>query len=207
MRAFEKQYGASYHLICGIDEAGRGPLAGPVVAGACILPKNCVLLHLNDSKKVSEKRREELFLEIQEKALAWSTGMADPQEIDRLNILNATYLAMQRAIVQLSPQPDFLLADAVTIPDLSFPQKALIHGDARSVSIAAGSILAKVTRDHLMLEYDRTYPGYGFAVHKGYGTREHYDAIFQLGPCPIHRRSFLKNLEEHKTRRMKDHPL
>lgn len=190
MREYEHKY-SSYSAICGIDEAGRGPFAGPVVAGAVILPADCEILFLNDSKKLSEKRREELFLEIQEKAVAWSVGMADAEEIDQINILQATYKAMRRAVAGLGTVPDLLLNDAVMIPDVDIHQIKIIKGDAKSVSIAAASILAKVTRDHLMKEYDSRYPEYGFAKHKGYGTAEHIAAIRRKGPCPIHRKTFI----------------
>lgn len=192
MREYEHTY-AACHAICGIDEAGRGPLAGPVVAGAAILPEDCEILFLNDSKKLSEKRREELFLEIKDKAVAWSVGIVGPDMIDEINILQATYEAMRRAIAGLSVQPDILLNDAVTIPGVEINQVPIIKGDAKSVSIAAASILAKVTRDHMMTEYETLFPEYGFAKHKGYGTAAHIAAIRQFGPCPIHRRSFIKN--------------
>lgn len=192
MKEFEHQY-EDFALICGIDEAGRGPLAGPVVAGAAILPKDCTILYLNDSKKLSEKRREELFVEIKEKAIAWSVGMASPARIDEINILQATYEAMREAVTGLSAVPDILLNDAVTIPGISIQQVSIIKGDAKSVSIAAASVLAKVTRDHMMVEYDQLFPEYGFAKHKGYGTPAHIAAIKELGPTPIHRRSFIKN--------------
>ena len=193
MKEFEREYdGCS--PICGVDEAGRGPLAGPVTAGAVILPKDCTILYLNDSKKLSEKRREELFLEIREKAVSYSVGIVGPERIDEINILQATYEAMRQAVSGLGVVPDLLLNDAVTIPELAIPQVPIIKGDAKSVSIAAASILAKVTRDHLMEEYDRQFPQYGFAKHKGYGTAAHVAAIREFGPCPIHRRSFLKNI-------------
>lgn len=193
MKEFEREYdGCS--LICGVDEAGRGPLAGPVAAGAVILPKDCTILYLNDSKKLSEKRREELFLEIREKAVSYSVGIVGPERIDEINILQATYEAMRQAVSGLGVVPDLLLNDAVTIPELAIPQVPIIKGDAKSVSIAAASILAKVTRDHRMEEYDRQFPQYGFAKHKGYGTAAHVAAIREFGPCPIHRRSFLKNI-------------
>lgn len=193
MKEFEREYdGCS--LICGVDEAGRGPLAGPVAAGAVILPKDCTILYLNDSKKLSEKRREELFWEIREKAVSYSVGIVGPERIDEINILQATYEAMCQAVSGLGVVPDLLLNDAVTIPELAIPQVPIIKGDAKSVSIAAASILAKVTRDHLMEEYDRQFPQYGFAKHKGYGTAAHVAAIREFGPCPIHRRSFLKNI-------------
>ena len=192
MREYEDTY-AACSGICGIDEAGRGPLAGPVVAGAVILPKDCEILFLNDSKKLSEKKREELFVEIQEKAIAWNVGIVGPDVIDEINILQATYEAMREAIRGLSAVPEILLNDAVQIPKVEIPQVSIIKGDAKSVSIAAASILAKVTRDHMMAEYDEIYPGYGFAKHKGYGTAAHIQALKELGPCPIHRRSFIKN--------------
>lgn len=192
MKEFEREY-EGFGLVCGIDEAGRGPLAGPVVAGAAILPADCTILYLNDSKKLSEKRREELFLEIQEKAVAWSTGMASPERIDEINILNATYEAMREAIEGLSVLPQVLLNDAVTIPGIALRQVPIIKGDAKSVSIAAASILAKVTRDHMMAEYAKLYPQYGFEKHKGYGTAAHIAALREFGPCPIHRKSFIKN--------------
>lgn len=192
MKAYEQEYQWA-GLVCGIDEAGRGPLAGPVVAGAVILPADCRILYLNDSKKLSEKRREELFLEIKEKAVSWAVGIASPEEIDEINILQATYRAMRQAVGQLNPAPGVLLNDAVTIPELpeSLTQVPIIKGDAKSVSIAAASILAKVTRDHMMIEYDKIYPEYGFARHKGYGTAVHISALKEYGPCPIHRRSFI----------------
>lgn len=194
MQTFERKYRADYPMICGIDEAGRGPLAGPVVAGAVILPENADILYINDSKKLSAKKREELYGEITERAVAWSVGQASPEEIDEINILQATYLAMRRAIAALSVQPDILLNDAVVIPDVATKQVGIVKGDAKSASIAAASILAKVTRDRMMAEYDAEYPAYGFAAHKGYGTAEHYAAIRKNGMSPIHRRSFLKEL-------------
>lgn len=192
MEQYEKEYERS-GIVCGIDEAGRGPLAGPVVAGAVILPEGCRILYLNDSKKLSEKRREELFSEIKEKAVSWATGVVSPEEIDEINILKATYKAMRQAFEKLSPVPQVLLNDAVTIPGLSpaLVQVPIIKGDAKSASIAAASILAKVTRDHMMAEYDKLYPEYGFAKHKGYGTAAHIAAVREHGPCPIHRRSFI----------------
>lgn len=192
MKEYEYTY-AACQAICGIDEAGRGPLAGPVVAGAVILPPECEILFLNDSKKLSEKRREELFLEIQQKALAWNVGIAGPDRIDEINILQATYEAMRQAIAGLKVQPDLLLNDAVTIPGIAINQVPIVKGDAKSVSIAAASIMAKVTRDHMMLEYDKLYPEYGFAKHKGYGTAAHIAALKEHGPSPIHRRTFIKN--------------
>ncbi len=193
MKEFERQY-AGYTYICGVDEAGRGPLAGPVVAGAVILPKDCEILYLNDSKKVSSKRREELYDEIMEKAVATGIGMAESSRIDEINILQATYEAMRMAIQKLGIVPDVLLNDAVTIPGLDMEQVPIVKGDARSVSIAAASILAKVTRDRLMVEYDTKYPQYGFSVHKGYGTAAHIEALKKYGPCSIHRRTFIKTI-------------
>lgn len=192
MKQFEKKY-VDYIAICGIDEAGRGPLAGPVVAGAVILPKDCSILYLNDSKQVSASRREELFNEIQEKAVACAVGIVSPQRIDEINILQATYEAMHQAVEGLKVVPDLLLVDAVTIPAMPMKQVGIVKGDAKSVSIAAASILAKVTRDRMMVEYDSLYPEYGFAKHKGYGSKMHIEAIQEYGPCPIHRRTFIKN--------------
>lgn len=193
MREYENTY-AACAMICGIDEAGRGPLAGPVAAGAVILPKDCTLLYLNDSKKLSEKRREELFVQIKEQAVAWCVGIVGPERIDEINILQATYEAMRQAVAGLGVKPDLLLNDAVEIPGVDIMQVPIIKGDAKSVSIAAASILAKVTRDHMMVEYDQLFPDYGFAKHKGYGTAAHIQAIKELGPCPIHRRSFIRNI-------------
>ncbi|MBQ9438564.1 MAG: ribonuclease HII [Lachnospiraceae bacterium] len=190
MRAYEKKH-ALCSYICGIDEAGRGPLAGPVVAAAVILPKDALIYYLNDSKKLSEKRREALFPEIQEKAIAYGIGIVDEKTIDEINILNATYRAMREAVLQLSATPDILLVDAVKIPELDIPQEPIIKGDAKSVSIAAASVLAKVTRDHMMVALDEKYPEYGFAKHKGYGTAAHIAAIKEYGPCEIHRRTFI----------------
>jgi len=190
LQEYERKYG-QYTYICGIDEVGRGPLAGPVVAGAVILPKDCQILYLNDSKQVSASRRDELFDEIQEMAVASAVGIVSPQRIDEINILQATYEAMRQAIDGLGITPDMLLVDAVTIPNVSIRQTGIIKGDAKSVSIAAASILAKVTRDRMMEEYDKLYPEYGFAKHKGYGSKQHTDAIHEYGPCPIHRRTFI----------------
>lgn len=192
MYAFEREYG-TYTAICGIDEVGRGPLAGPVVAGAVILPKDHPILYLNDSKKLSAKKREELYEVITREASAWGIGMADHARIDEINILQATYEAMRQAVTNLSILPDILLNDAVTIPELSMRQIPIIKGDAKSASIAAASIIAKVTRDRMMVEWDAKYPGYGFAENKGYGSASHIDAIKKLGPTPIHRRSFIGN--------------
>ncbi|MCD7841768.1 MAG: ribonuclease HII [Lachnospiraceae bacterium] len=190
MRIYEHKY-EDLGLVCGIDEAGRGPLAGPVVAGAVILPRDCEILYLNDSKKLSAARREELFDEIQEKAIAYGIGMASPARIDEINILQATYEAMREAISQLKPQPSVLLNDAVTIPEVSIRQVPIIGGDGKSLSIAAASVLAKVTRDRMMVEYDRIFPEYGFASHKGYGSAAHIEALKKYGPTPIHRSTFI----------------
>ena len=192
MQAYERKYDR-YELICGIDEAGRGPLAGPVAAGAVILPKGCEILGLNDSKKLSPAKREELYDEIMEKAVAAGVGLVSPARIDEINILQATYEAMREALSKLSVTPQILLNDAVTIPDILIPQVPIVRGDAKSVSIAAASIIAKVTRDRLMVQYDEILPGYGFAKHKGYGSKEHIEAIRRLGPSPIHRRTFIGN--------------
>ena len=179
--------------ICGIDEVGRGPLAGPVVAGAVSLPKDEPILYLNDSKKLSEKKREQLYDEIMEKAVAVGIGMVSPARIDEINILQATYEAMREAISKLAVKPDLLLNDAVTIPEVEIRQIPIIKGDAKSVSIAAASIVAKVTRDRLMAEYAGVIPGYDFAKNKGYGTKAHIEALKSQGASPIHRRSFIKN--------------
>lgn len=190
LRAFERKYkDAAY--ICGIDEAGRGPLVGPVVAGAVVLPKDCEILYINDSKKLTEKKREELYEVIMEQALAVGVGMASAQRIDEINILQATYEAMREAVHNLGITPDILLNDAVTIPQLDIPQEPIVKGDARSISIGAASIIAKVTRDRLMVQFDQAYPGYGFAAHKGYGTKAHIAALRRLGPCEIHRKTFI----------------
>lgn len=193
MRIYEEKY-ADYELICGVDEVGRGPLAGPVFTAAVILPKDCEILYLNDSKKLTEKKREELFLEISEKALAVGIGSCTPEEIDTLNIKQATRKAMLQAVQNLELQPGLVLVDAETITGLDIRQVPIIKGDAKSVSIAAASIVAKVTRDHLMMEYDKLYPQYGFASNKGYGSAAHMEALRKYGPCPIHRRSFIKNI-------------
>ena len=190
MCAYEREY-AACAAICGVDEAGRGPLAGPVAAGAVILPKDCRILYLNDSKKLTPARRDALFDEIREKAVAFSIGISSPERIDEINILQATYEAMRKAVAGLSVQPDLLLNDAVTIPEVQIRQVPIVKGDAKSVSIAAASILAKVTRDRMMEEYDAMWPEYGFAKHKGYGTAQHIAALKEYGPCPIHRRSFI----------------
>ena len=193
--AYEREYQAKgYSVIAGIDEAGRGPLAGPVVAGCCILDPNVMILGLDDSKKLSEKKREELFVQIKEKALAWTVCEISAEVIDEINILEATKKAMRTCVEDISKKlrPDLLLIDAVNLSGTGVDVVPIIKGDANSDSIAAASILAKVTRDHIMMEYDKVYPGYGFAKHKGYGTKDHYSAIRELGMTPIHRRSFLK---------------
>ena len=190
MSVFEKEY-SDHQAICGIDEVGRGPFAGPVVAGAVILPKDHPILYLNDSKKLSAKKREELYEVILKEAVATGIGMASPARIDEINILQATYEAMRMAISNLSVQPDLLLNDAVTIPEIEIMQIPIIKGDAKSVSIAAASILAKVTRDRLMVEYEKVFPGYDFASNKGYGTKAHIEGLKKLGPTPIHRMSFI----------------
>lgn len=192
MSVYERKY-ADYQAICGIDEVGRGPFAGPVVAGAVILPKDHTILYLNDSKKLSEKKREELYRVIMEQAVAVGIGMAGPERIDEINILQATYEAMRMAIEELAVEPDILLNDAVTIPGVDKKQVPIVKGDAQSVSIAAASIVAKVTRDRLMQEYETVFPGYGFASNKGYGTKAHIEGLRKLGPTPIHRRSFISN--------------
>ena len=193
MCAYEKEY---EHLgyICGIDEVGRGPFAGPVVAGAVVLPRDCRILYINDSKQLSEKKREELYEELMDKAVAAEVGYASPARIDEINILQATYEAMREAVAKLPIKPQILLNDAVTIPGISIPQVPIIKGDAKSISIAAASIVAKVTRDRLMREYDKIMPQYGFASNKGYGSGAHIEALKKYGPTPIHRRSFIHNV-------------
>ena len=192
LREYEKQYDYC-EFICGIDEAGRGPLSGPVVAGAVILPKGCKILYVNDSKKLSEKRREELFDVIMKEAISVGVGIISPGRIDEINILQATYEAMREAIQKLTITPDILLNDAVTIPRIDIVQVPIIKGDAKSLTIGAASIIAKVTRDRMMIEYAELFPEYGFEKHKGYGTAAHIQALKEYGPCPIHRRSFIKN--------------
>ena len=209
MRAFEKELVKEHMMktpgfwqesdegalvICGIDEAGRGPLAGPVAAGAVILPADHDILYLNDSKKLSAKKRDMLFEQIREEAVSWAVGLVEPARIDEINILQATYEAMRIAIGKLTARPDVLVNDAVTIPGVLIPQVPVIKGDVKCISIAAASILAKVTRDRIMEEMDAKYPEYGFAKHKGYGTKEHMDAIREHGPCPIHRRTFITKI-------------
>lgn len=192
MKIYENSY-AQYKYICGIDEVGRGPLAGPVVTAAVILPEGCDILYINDSKKVSEKMREKLYDEIMEKAVAVGIGIEGVDVIDRINILQATYSAMRKAVKALEVTPDLLLVDAVTIPDMAIEQVAIVKGDEKSISIAAASIIAKVTRDRMMVDYDQLFPDYALASNKGYGAQVHIDAIKRIGPCPIHRRSFIKN--------------
>lgn len=193
MQAFERKYG-EYQYICGIDEVGRGPLAGPVCAGAVILPKDVDILYINDSKQLSAAKREELYDIIKKKAIAVKTAYSSPEVIDDINILQATYRAMREAINELDVKPDILLNDAVNIPEVNIKQVPIIKGDAKSISIAAASIIAKVERDRLMVMYDELYPEYGFAKNKGYGSKEHIEALRKYGPCPIHRRSFIKGL-------------
>ncbi len=192
MKIYENKYN-EYSYICGIDEVGRGPLAGPVVACAVILPKDCSILYINDSKKLTEKKREELYDEIMEKAIAVGVGSIPPNKIDEINILNATYEAMKQAINNLKVKPDLLLNDAVTIPGVDIKQVPIIKGDAKSISIAAASIIAKVTRDRIMGAYDGLFPMYDFASNKGYGSSKHIEALKEYGPSPLHRMSFIKN--------------
>ena len=193
LRIYEEQY-REYSFICGIDEVGRGPLAGPVAAAAVILPKDCRILYINDSKQLSEKKREELYDVIKEQCIAWGVGCVGPERIDEINILQATYEAMRQAVGALSQKPDILLNDAVTIPGLPMPQVPIVKGDAKSISIGAASIMAKVTRDRMMAQYHKMFPEYDFAGNKGYGSAGHMEALRKYGPTPIHRRSFIKNL-------------
>ena len=192
MREFEKIY-ASYDNIGGVDEVGRGPLAGPVVTACVILPKDCEILYVNDSKQLSEKKREELYPIIMENAVSVGIGIQTPEEIDEKNILQATFEAMRQGISKMDIKPEILLNDAVTIPDLAIKQVPIIKGDAKSLTIACASIIAKVTRDHMMVEYDKLYPEYGFASNKGYGSAVHIEALKKYGPCPIHRKTFIRN--------------
>ena len=192
LKEYERKY-ESEGYVCGIDEVGRGPLAGPVVACACILPKDCNILYINDSKKLSKKKREELYDIIMKEAVAVGIGYNSPERIDEINILQATFEAMREAISKLSVTPDILLNDAVTIPGVDIKQVPIIKGDAKSISIGAASIVAKVTRDRLMEDYDKLFPEYGFASNMGYGTAVHIRALKEIGPCPIHRRSFIHN--------------
>lgn len=190
----ESFYSDSVHILCGVDEAGRGPLAGPVCAAAVILPRGTVIEGLNDSKKLSEKKREQLFDVICDTALSYAIAFATVEEIEELNILHAAQLAMNRAIEELDPKPDLAIIDGNLAGDIRFPHKTVVKGDASCISIAAASILAKVTRDRFMLDMAQQYPMYHFEKHKGYGTKDHYSALREFGPCPIHRPSFLKNL-------------
>ena len=186
------------HLICGVDEAGRGPLAGPVCAAAVILPEHLQIPGLNDSKKLTDKKRRELFPIIQEQAVAWGIGLASETEIDEINILQATFLAMRRALEQLSARPEIALIDGNRETDFGLPVKTVVKGDSLSANIAAASVLAKVTRDNIMAEMANQYPEYGFEIHKGYGTKAHYEALRTYGPCPIHRKTFLKKFYGEK---------
>ena len=196
MLQFEKDcYQKGYTLVAGIDEVGRGPLAGPVVTAAVILPKNCKIEFINDSKKLSAKKREELYDVICQKAISYGIGIVSSEQIDKINILQATYEAMREAISKLSIPPQFILADAVHIPNITIPQKGIIGGDGKSISIAAASIIAKVTRDTMMKEFAELYPQYAFEKNKGYGSEEHIHAIKQYGLCAIHRKSFVKNIQ------------
>lgn len=191
-------YAQGYQVICGVDEAGRGPLAGPVCAAAVILPKHLEIPGLTDSKKLTDKKRRELFPLIQEQAVAYGIGLASQEEIDEINILQATFLAMERALSQLNVRPDMVLIDGNRERDFGVPVQTVIKGDSLSANIAAASILAKVTRDNLMMELAQQYPQYGFEIHKGYGTKAHYEALRQYGASPIHRRSFLKKFYGEK---------
>lgn len=195
MRTYENKY-TDKDYICGIDEAGRGPLAGPVVSAAVILPKDVQILYVNDSKKLSQNKRDELFDEIYEKAISVSVGISSVDLIDDINILKATFESMKSAINKLKVKPDVLLVDAVTIPDIDIEQEPIIKGDAKSMSIAAASIIAKVTRDRMMMEYDELFPEYAFAKNKGYGTSDHINALKKYGPCSIHRKTFIKSILE-----------
>ena len=194
----QSHFDRGVQLICGVDEAGRGPLAGPVCAAAVILPANVEIPGLNDSKKLSDKKRRELYPIIKEQAIAYGIAFADHKEIDEINILQATYLAMERAINQLAVKPELALIDGNRAKDFGIPVETVVHGDSLSASIAAASVLAKVTRDDYMLEMAKTYPGYDFEIHKGYGTKAHYAALTQLGASPIHRMSFLKKFYGEK---------
>jgi ribonuclease HII len=195
IRKFEEMY-SDYNLICGIDEVGRGPLAGPVMAGAVILPKGCRIHDINDSKKLTEKKREMLYDIIMREAVAVGIGVVGPERIDEINILQATYEAMRAAIKNLSVVPDILLNDAVTIPGVDIKQVPIVKGDAKSITIGAASIMAKVTRDRYMVEISEKYHEYGFASNKGYGSAAHIAAIKEFGPTPLHRRTFIKNFVE-----------
>ena len=193
LKEYEYKYWEKYDFIGGIDEVGRGPLAGPVVTACVVLPKDCDILYINDSKKLSASKRDELYEEIMAKALSVSIGVVSEARIDEINILQATYEAMRQAIAECKVQPQILLNDAVTIPGVTIPQVPIIKGDAKSISIGAASIIAKVTRDRMMVEYEDIYPEYHFASNKGYGSQEHIEALRKYGPCPIHRRSFIGN--------------
>lgn len=192
-----KAFDAGIKLVCGVDEAGRGPLAGPVCAAAVILPPGLEIPGLNDSKKLTDKKRRELYDIMIEQAVSYGIAFASEQEIDEINILQATFLAMERAMQKLSPQPELALIDGNRTKDFGLPVRTIVKGDSLSASIAAASILAKVTRDRLMEEYDAQYPQYGFAVHKGYGTKRHYETLREFGPSPIHRKTFLKKFYEN----------
>lgn len=194
----QEHFDRGVKIICGVDEAGRGPLAGPVCAAAVILPPNAEIPGLNDSKKLSDKKRRELYPIIKEQAIAYGIAFADHNEIDEINILQATYLAMERAINKLSVKPELALIDGNRAKDFGIPVQTVVHGDSLSASIAAASVLAKVTRDDLMLQMAEEYPGYGFEIHKGYGTKAHYAALTEKGPCPIHRMTFLKKFYGEK---------
>lgn len=191
-------YAQGYEVICGVDEAGRGPLAGPVCAAAVILPKHLDIPGLTDSKKLTDKKRREMFPLIQEQAVAYGIGLASQEEIDEINILQATFLAMERALAQLQVHPDLALIDGNREREFGVPVQTVVKGDSLSANIAAASVLAKVTRDNLMMELAQQYPQYGFEIHKGYGTKAHYEALRQYGACPIHRRSFLKKFYGEK---------
>ncbi|MBR5638036.1 MAG: ribonuclease HII [Pseudobutyrivibrio sp.] len=193
LKEYENKYWEQYEFIGGIDEVGRGPLAGPVITACVILPKDCEILYINDSKKLTAAKREELYEEIMEKAVSVGIGAASEARIDDINILQATYEAMRQAIEESSVEPQILLNDAVTIPQVKIPQVPIIKGDAKSITIGAASIIAKVTRDRMMVEYDSIYPEYHFASNKGYGSAEHIEALKKYGPCPIHRKSFIGN--------------
>ena len=194
----ERYYSQGIQLVCGVDEAGRGPLAGPVCAAAVILPAHISIPGLNDSKKLTDKKRRELFPIIKENAIAYAIAIADEKEIDKINILQATFLAMERAINQLEVKPQIALIDGNRAKDFGIPVETIVHGDSLSASIAAASVLAKVTRDDIMLQMAEMYPAYGFDVHKGYGTKAHYDALREFGPCPIHRMTFLRKFYGEK---------
>ena len=194
----QEHFDRGVKIICGVDEAGRGPLAGPVCAAAVILPPNAEIPGLNDSKKLSDKKRRELYPIIKEQAIAYGIAFADHNEIDEINILQATYLAMERAISQLSVKPELALIDGNRAKDFGIPVQTVVHGDSLSASIAAASVLAKVTGDDVMLQMAEEYPGYGFEIHKGYGTKAHYAALTEKGPSPIHRTTFLKKFYGEK---------